>query len=320
MMSNWAIASIPLAALLVDAVVGDPHSSLHPVALIGRLISWLEKHLYVKGSAGNQMARGAVLTVLTVGIVYGLSRLILHLSAMAGDLCLWAVSVLLLYISICPRALLRDGLAIYRYLKAGNLHMARKRTSWIVGRDTDKLTVGEVVRAVVETVAENTTDGVTGPLFWYLLLGPAGAMAYRAVNTLDSMVGYKSERYMYFGRPSARLDDLCGWIPARITFILFCLSSLILGLDARKAWEIGRRDAPSHPSPNGGWAEAPAAGALHIQLGGLNTYGGVPEYRAVMGDPIEPLQPSHILKMMTLMYTSSILFALALGGWEIFVS
>lgn len=303
-------AAIPLAALVIDTIYGDPRSDYHPVVLIGKVISFFEGKLYPekKTSDGNMFFRGmmtSLLVLLTVGLVVGF---LTWLSVKAGILMYAAVSAVVLYFSITPRALARDGMEIYGLLKAGDMVSARKRLSWIVGRDTENLDEGEIARGTVETIAENTTDGVISPLFWFLLLGPVGAALYRAGNTMDSMLGYKNDRYLFFGRFAARLDDVLNYIPARITFVLFVAAAALLRQDWKNAEKIGLRDAPKHPSPNGGYAEATVAGAMHVQLGGYNYYEGKPEFREYMGDPDRPLKAEHIKTSIYMMYAAVILF------------
>ena len=303
-------ALIPIAALVIDTIYGDPRSDWHPVVLIGKLISFYENKLYPepKTSNGNMFLRGMVtvlLVLLTVGIITGL---LVWLSVKGGILFYAAMGAVILYFTITPRALCRDGMEIYHLLKAGDIVAARKRLSWIVGRDTENLDESDIARGTVETIAENTTDGIISPLFWFLLFGPGGAMVYRAGNTMDSMLGYKNDRYLYFGRFAARLDDVLNYIPARITFLLFVASAAILKLDWKNAKKIGLRDAPKHPSPNGGYAEATVAGAMHVRLGGYNYYEGKPEFREYMGDPDTPLKADHIKQAIYMMYGATILF------------
>lgn len=303
-------ALIPIAALVIDTIYGDPRSDWHPVVLIGKLISFYENKLYPepKTSNGNMFLRGMVtvlLVLLTVGLITGL---LIWLSVKGGILFYAAMGAVILYFTITPRALCRDGMEIYHLLKAGDIVAARKRLSWIVGRDTENLDESDIARGTVETIAENTTDGIISPLFWFLLFGPVGAMVYRAGNTMDSMLGYKNDRYLYFGRFAARLDDVLNYIPARITFLLFVASSAILKLDWKNAKKIGLRDAPKHPSPNGGYAEATVAGAMHVRLGGYNYYEGKPEFREYMGDPDTPLKADHIKQAIYMMYGATILF------------
>ena len=312
-------AAIPLAALVIDTIYGDPRSDYHPVVLIGKVISFFEGMLYPekKTSDGNMFFRGmmtSLLVLLTVGLVVGF---LTWLSVKAGILMYAAVSAVVLYFTITPRALARDGMEIYDLLKAGDMVSARKRLSWIVGRDTENLDESEIARGTVETIAENTTDGVISPLFWFLLLGPVGAALYRAGNTMDSMLGYKNDRYLFFGRFAARLDDVLNYI--RITFVLFVAAAALLKQDWKNAEKIGLRDAPKHPSPNGGYAEATVAGAMHVQLGGYNYYEGKPEFREYMGDPDTPLKAEHIKTSIYMMYAAVILFVLVESAVIFFV-
>ena len=303
-------ALIPIAALVIDTIYGDPRSDWHPVVLIGKLISFYEGNLYPepKTSNGNMFLRGMVtvlLVLVTVGLITGA---LVWLSIKGGILFYAALSSVILYFTITPRSLTRDGMEIYHLLKDGDIVAARKRLSWIVGRDTENLDESDIARGTVETIAENTTDGIISPLFWFLLFGPVGAMVYRAGNTMDSMLGYKNDRYLYFGRFAARLDDVLNYIPARITFLLFVASAAILKLDWKNAKKIGLRDAPKHPSPNGGYAEATVAGAMHVRLGGYNYYEGKPEFREYMGDPDTPLKADHIKQAIFMMYGATIIF------------
>ncbi len=305
---------VPWLAMLLDMAVGDPRSRWHPVVLIGRVISFWEKRLYPKRSQpGMTVFDGGccvLLVFLTVGAVGGV---IMHAAAWAGYYVYIALSVVMLYITITPDSLARDGKEIAGLLMTGDLVKARQKLSWIVGRDTDKLDEGEISRATIETVAENITDGILSPLFYFALGGPLGALLYRTANTMDSMLGYKNDRYIYFGRVAARLDDILNYIPARITALLLLAGAWILRYDVRRAWRIMRRDADKHPSPNGGYAEATVAGALGIRLGGNNYYGGVPEFREYMGDATQPMTWIHILSTVRLMYASTWLMIAAVS-------
>ena len=299
-----------VVAFLIDALIGDPRSKFHPVVLMGNLISLMEKFLrrdsdgYVK-----KICMGGILVTAVLAVSYGVGVLILLLVNLAGSYTLKIlVEALVLSFMISPRSLAEAGREIYFLLTRENLIEARRKVGWIVGRDTEHLNEAEVVRATIETVSENTVDGIISPLFYFAIGGLPLAIAYRAVNTMDSMLGYKNEKYLYFGRVAARLDDVANFIPARITAILFIVSAFILNLDYKKAFEMMKRDASKHPSPNGGYAEATVAGALNIQLGGINSYFGVPHFRAYMGDPIEPLNSQHILLTIRLMYTATIIF------------
>lgn len=299
-------------AFLADALVGDPRSRLHPVVLIGGLIASLERSLYHEGdSDSRKLWAGGLLAVTVLLLVYNMTACLLQLVHLVSNQYVAVlIEAVLLSFTISPRSLASAGREIYGYLEKGDMENARYKVGWIVGRDTEKLSSGEVARATVETVAENTVDGVIAPLFFFVLGGVPLAFMYRAANTLDSMVGYKNDKYLYFGRVSARIDDVLGYIPARITGLLFVLSAVLLRLDWRNSWKMLRRDAAKHPSPNGGWAEASAAGALDIRLGGYNSYFGRESFRAYMGEPIEELAPKHILGCTQLMYTATILFLL----------
>ena len=299
-----------VAAFLIDALIGDPRSKFHPVVLIGNLISLLEKFLrrdndgYVK-----KIFMGGLLVSVVLLISYGVGVAILLLLNLTGSYTLKIfVEALVLSFMISPRSLAEAGREIYFLLLNENIFEARKKVGWIVGRDTNHLNEAEIVRATVETVSENTVDGIISPLFFFAIGGLPLAIAYRAVNTMDSMIGYKNEKYFYFGRVAARLDDVANFIPARLTALLFMAAALILNLDFKNAFAMMKRDASKHPSPNGGYAEATVAGALNIQLGGINYYFGKPHFRAYMGDPIEPLNSNHILLTIRLMYTATIIF------------
>ena len=309
--------NVGILAFLMDCVIGDPRSKFHPVVLIGKLIAGLETWLYSpEDSDKRKFWRGLFLMLLvlvicygaTAGIVYGVRRLGLpYLS--------WGMEALLLSFTISPRNLAEAGREIQRYLAAGDIEEARFKVGWIVGRDTDKLTVPEITRATVETIAENIVDGVISPLFFFFLGGVPLAVAYRAANTMDSMIGYKNEKYLFFGRAAARTDDAWNYIPARITGLLLVLAAWLLKYDWREAWRMMRRDAAKHPSPNGGFTEATVAGALGIRLGGLNYYFGRPSFRTYMGEPRQELSPRHISGAIRLMYAATILFLLAASGF-----
>lgn len=306
-MNDFAYAAIPIFAFLMDAVLGDPRSSWHPVVLIGNAITFWEKRLYQKEGQRKQFWSGVLLVLATVVTVLLVTWSVLWLSSLAGYYVYIFIAVVVVYFTITPKALSRDANELIFLLQTGNLTRARQRLSWIVGRDTENLDESEISRATIETVAENITDGIISPLFYFMLFGPLGAMFYRTCNTMDSMVGYKNEKYLYFGRFAARWDDVLNYIPARITMLLLLISSYILRYNTKGAWQIAKRDAKLHPSPNGGYAEATVAGALNIRLGGFNYYGGKEEFRAYMGEPIETISRIHIRKTVKLMYVSTII-------------
>jgi adenosylcobinamide-phosphate synthase len=223
---------------------------------------------------------------------------------------MWVGGAFLLSFTISPRSLAAAGQEIRRYLLQNNLEQARFKVGWIVGRDTQELDVSEVTRATVETIAENIVDGIIAPLFYFLLGGVPLAYLYRAVNTMDSMVGYKNDKYIAFGMPAAKTDDLFNFIPARITALLIVIAALFLRYDVKNAYHMVMRDARKHPSPNSGYAEAGVAGALGIRLGGINFYGGIKSFRAYMGDDCQPLAPKHIKQTITMMFLVTGLFIL----------
>ena len=306
-MSSMIVAVV---AFLTDALLGDPRSKIHPVVLIGNLISLLEKILRrEQDSPSTKIFKGGILVCVVVAVNFfvGLSVEIFteELPSLAAKIFLQAF---VLSFMISPRTLADAAREIYFLLERENLERAREKVGWIVGRDTQNLNEAEVARATIETVAENTVDGIISPLFFFAVGGLPLAVAYRAINTMDSMLGYKNEKYFYFGRVAARLDDVANFIPARLTALLFIGAAFILKLDYKNAFDMMKRDAKKHPSPNGGWAEATVAGALNIRLGGVNYYFGEPHFRAYMGEPIENLEAVHILGAIRMMYTATILF------------
>ncbi len=302
--------STAIVAFFIDCLIGDPRSRLHPVVLIGKWIALLEKWLYCpEDSDRRKFLSGLLLMIIVLATAYEAVEGILFLSLLSGNsYVIAAIPALLLSFAIAPRNLAEAGLEIRRYLLSGDLDQARFKVGWIVGRDTDKLTVSEVTRATVETISENIVDGVISPLFFFYLGGVPLAMAYRAANTMDSMIGYKNDKYLYFGRAAALADDVWNYIPARLTGLLLVAAAWLMRLDWRAAWRIMRRDAKKHPSPNGGYTEATVAGALGVRLGGLNYYFGQPSFRTYMGDAIHELGPKHIKQSIWLMYTVTVLF------------
>ncbi|MBD3878846.1 MAG: cobalamin biosynthesis protein CobD [Quinella sp. 1Q5] len=301
---------VAVVAFLIDALISDPRSRLHPVVLIGNLISLLEKLLRRDlDSPTNKIIKGGVLVSVVVIVAslvgLGVEILMQDVPSLAAQI---FIQALVLSFMISPRSLGDAGREIYFLLEREDLARARQKVGWIVGRDTQNLNEAEVARATVETVAENTVDGIISPLFYFAIGGLPLAIAYRAINTMDSMLGYKNDNYLYFGRVAARLDDVANFIPARLTGLLFICAAVLLGLDYKNALKMMRRDARKHPSPNGGWAEATVAGALRIRLGGVNYYFGKPHFRAYMGEPEENLEAVHILGAIRMMYTATILF------------
>ena len=306
-------------AIAIDLVDGDPRSLPHPVVLIGRFISAFER-LWNRGTAQQRKVSGFLLTIIVVGGVWGISWLALALLERLHPGLALIAELWLLSTTLAIKGLGDAARAVIQPLTQGDLPAARKALGMIVGRDTQTLDEAEITRGTVETVAENTVDGIIAPLFFAFIGGAPLALAYKAVNTLDSMVGYKNQRYVDFGFASAKLDDLANWVPARLTVLCLWLAGLLLSLAGivRLRWQgalLGTcRDAPRHPSPNAGWPEAMVARLLGVQLGGTNFYGGEASHRATLGEPLEQLRVAHISTTLRLMHGAWILFMLLFAG------
>ncbi len=299
-----------ISAFCLDALVGDPHWLYHPVRAMGALAMRLEapirklfRYEYLAG----------VVTVLLVVILTGLATWLLVTTAkQLHPLAYYIMSILLLYTTVATHDLAAHSNDVYKQLDINDIAGGRKKVALIVGRDTADLNEAEITRAAIESVAESTVDGITAPLFYALIAGPIGAMVYKAVNTLDSTFGYKNDRYMKFGWASARLDDVANYLPARLTSPVMCMAAALLGLRPVNAFKVMLSDRQNHTSPNSGFTEATMAGALGVQLGGLNYYFGKASQKPVIGHSVEQLNCEHIKKANHLMYVTSILF-LAIG-------
>lgn len=299
---------IILLALLLDLAVGDPRWLPHPVVMIGRLIQVLDQGL--RRAWLDQRSAGILLLLITVVGAGGATWLLLQLSNTLHTLAGFVATILVSSTCLAARSLHVESARVATALAAGDLPAARHYLSWIVGRDTDGLEESEIWRALLETVAENSSDGVIAPLFWLTFGGPVAAMAYKAVSTLDSMVGYKNERYLQMGWASARMDDLLNFIPARLTALLLIIAAPLSGCSASAAARITLRDRLKHPSPNSGHPEAAAAGALGVRLGGAASYGGLSSWKEQIGDPLLPLDENSYHAMIRLMYTATFLMAI----------
>lgn len=300
-----------LAGCGLDLLLGDPHFLYHPVRLIGLLISALEKALRkaFPKTKGGEKAAGFFLVIFTLFFTALGSALLLRLAEMGGSIVHFLVKALMVYSLLAARSLRDESMKVYRKLKAGDLPGARKAVSMIVGRDTEKLTEEGVIKAAVETVAENTSDGVIAPLFFLAIGGPVLGWIYKAVNTMDSMVGYKNDRYRFFGTAAARLDDVCNFLPARISGLLMCLGAFLGGMDGKNAFCIFRRDRYRHASPNSAQTEAAMAGALDVQLAGDAWYFGKLVKKKTIGDPVRRIETEDIKKADRLMLITSALAA-----------
>jgi len=300
-----------LIVYLADFVIGDPEWSLHPIRIIGNAIASLEKVLRkIHQKVFSEKTAGVILCAITVFSVYAITWLVIYLSHSLNSYFGSFISIVLAYFTISVKSLGKSAQQIIGFLKKEDDEGARKYLSGIVGRDTMSLNRREIIRATVETVAENTSDGVVAPLFYLILGGPPLAMAYKAVNTLDSMVGYKNERYGNLGWASARCDDLVNFIPARITGILITIAALLLKLDWKNAYSTMRRDANKHASPNSGYPESAVAGALQVRLGGEKYYEGIPRVTAYLGTQRKLLSEGSINDVVKILHLTSAIMVL----------
>ncbi|MGM0876651.1 MAG: adenosylcobinamide-phosphate synthase CbiB [Bacillota bacterium] len=299
-----------VGAIILDLLIGDPKWLPHPVIIMGRVISFLEK---IWNSGKLRKIKGMLLTLTIVGGTFFCVYFLLYVVNLIHPFAKVIIEIYLISTTIAMRGLHKAGKEVAMPLLQGDLTLARKRLSYIVGRDTEDLLTQEVVRGTVETVAENTVDAIIAPLCWALIGGAPMAMAYRAANTLDSMVGYKNEKYNQFGWASARFDDVVNWIPARLTSIVIWLFSwFVPNSNKWNALVVTARDAKKHPSPNSGWPEAMTAGLLGVVLGGKNSYEGVVSYRAELGNHYRKLQPKDIQTTIIYMHGAWIMFVLIL--------
>lgn len=299
-------------ALLLDLALGDPRWLPHPVVLMGRLITTLETVL--RRRVPFERAAGVLLLIVTVACAMTATWLVLRCAAYFHPIAGFLAAVILSSTCLAARSLHRESALVADALVRGDITAARRNLSYIVGRDTDSLEEGEIWRALVETVAENSSDAIIAPLFWLTLGGPVTAMGFKAVSTLDSMVGYKNEHYLRLGWASARMDDLMNFIPARLTALLIIVSAPLAGLSLRNSWAVTLRDRLKHPSPNSAHPEAAAAGALGVRLGGEASYGGQPGWKEYLGDPLHPIDERAYRGMIQLMYTATLLMTSACIG------
>ena len=309
-----------LAALIigsiVDFILGDPRELWHPVQGIGWVISRLEKilrRLFPAGRRGERWA-GAVLVVLTLLVSVGVPALLLFFLSLVHPLLSFLLSCIFCWQLLAARSLRTESLKVEEALEKEGLEAGRRAVSMIVGRDTRDLTEEGVIKAAVETVAENISDGVTAPLFYMILAGPLGGFAYKAVNTMDSMVGYKNEKYRYFGTCAARLDDAANFIPARLSALFMTAAAFLAGYDGKNAWRILKRDRKKHKSPNAAHTEAVMAGALDVQLAGDAWYFGKLVRKPFIGDGIRPIERQDIRRACRLEYATALLQLLVLGA------
>lgn len=294
---------------LLDQVLGDPQGRYHPVRLLGRLIGTLEACLYgVLGKKERALFwEGVLLAAGVCGAAAFFSWGILRLGAMISPIVHFLISSLMCYFLFAVKDLRVESMRVYDALKDESLEKAREAVSMIVGRDVNRLDQTGVAKAAIETVAENTSDGVVAPLLYMAVGGPVLGWVYKAVNTMDSMVGYKNERYLYFGRAAARLDDVLNWLPSRLSALLMILSAFLLHMDAKNALRIFLRDRFCHASPNSAQTEAACAGALGIELAGDAWYFGILHKKKTIGDALRPVEYEDIRRANWLMYGVSYL-------------
>ena len=295
-------------AYVLDLIFGDPQNIIHPVQIIGKMINIGEKSLLGKKYKSDRKYKffaGMILNITVISLTYGITYLIRRTSE--NSIIFTVAEIYLMYTVFSINSLAREGNRVYNILKEGNIERARKDLSYLVSRDTETMDEKMIIRSTMETISENTVDGIVAPMMYMFLGGLPLSMTYKAINTLDSMVGYKNEKYMDFGKFSAKLDDVANFIPARITGILIVIASMILGYDYKNSLKIFIRDRKNHSSPNSGHAEAGVAGALGVQFGGKVSYFGKEVDKPVIGDKIKDFELEDIKKNIKIMYAASFL-------------
>ena len=297
-----------LIAFILDLIFGDPYSFPHPTRFIGKYINFMEASLRKSFKSQSQLKfAGFILMLTTVALTYAITFSLVKLSFGINESVGVLVEGFILYTTFSVKCLKDEAVKIYKALETGDIEKSRLALSYIVGRDTTNLEFKEIIRAVVETVAENTVDGFLSPLFYAAIGGAPLAMAYKAINTLDSMVGYKNDKYINLGYFSAKTDDIANFIPARLSTLFMSIGSLLAGGNAKKAFIISIRDRKNHKSPNCAFAEGAVAGALGIQLGGTNVYFGKEVYKPTIGDKTREIEIEDIVRTNKIMYSSSII-------------
>ncbi|SFG74380.1 adenosylcobinamide-phosphate synthase CbiB [Oribacterium sp. WCC10] len=303
---------ILIMALILDLVFGDPHNWFHPVMAMGRAIEWLEGFLrkvcHISEEAEEDKVKkriaGGILVVIELLVFTLIPLVIIYISRMFGETISWAISAFLAYQMLAMKQLKVESMKVFRALQRKDINGAREAVSMIVGRDTKRLNESGIAKAAVETVAENASDGVVAPLLFMMVFGVAGGWFYKAVNTMDSMIGYKNEKYRYFGTVAARLDDLLNFIPARVTALFMVVASAFLNLNWKNAFKIWLRDAKKSTSPNSGQTEAVMAGALGVTLLGDAWYFGKLVKKPEIGDKLREIKPEDIETANRVMYLS----------------
>lgn len=312
---KWSLMALVIG-FIIDFFVGDPHGFPHPIILIGKLISALDRglrRLFPATPKGERTA-GAVLWILTVSLSAAVPGLILFLCHQVSPWLRLTVESIMCWQILAARALEKESMLVYKALESGDITASRHAVSMIVGRDTAALDDAAVTRAAVETVAENTSDGVVAPLIFLAIGGAPLGFFYKAVNTMDSMLGYTEPPYKDIGLVPAKADDVVNYIPARLSALLMLVAGFLLGLDVKNGWRIYRRDRRNHASPNSAQTEAMCAGLLGLRLAGDAWYHGVLHRKPFIGDPVREIRHDDIPRTCRLMYLTALLALLLCGG------
>ena len=314
----WSLAALVIG-FCIDLLVGDPHGFPHPVVLIGKCISVLERGLrcICPKTPSGERAAGAILWGAVVIVSTVVPALLLWLSGLVSPWLRLALESVMCWQILAVKSLRDESMKVYDALESGDLAASRHAVSMIVGRDTQALSEIGVTKAAVETVAENSSDGIIAPMFYMAIGGIPLMFLYKGINTMDSMLGYKNDKYLYFGRCAARLDDVANYIPARISGWLMALSTVFVGMDTKNAVKIYRRDRRNHASPNSAQTEAAMAGALDVQLAGNAYYFGKLYEKPTIGDPIRPVEIEDIPRANKLLYATCIVGAILFFGLSV---
>ena len=302
---SFANILIMILGYIMDLVFGDPYWFPHPVRFIGKLISKTEKFIRKHAKSEESLKYWGILMWLVPVVTTAVVTTFIVKIASFNKYVEIFVSAFIIYTTLSTKCLKDEATKIYKVLETGDIKKSRVQLSYIVGRDTTNLSQSEIIRATVETVAENTVDGTISPMFYGFLFGPVGAMTYKAISTLDSMVGYKNDKYLNLGCVSAKLDDVANFIPARLTAIFMPLGAFLCGMNGINSFKIAIRDRKNHKSPNCAFAEGAAAGAMGVQLGGTNIYFGQEVYKPTIGDKKRELENYDIVRMNKLMYSTT---------------
>ncbi len=307
---TWTWLSV-LAGFLIDCVLGDPHRIPHPVVLIGKLISAMER--FLRRRMPNRLRAAGTILAICVPLITALAVFgILFGCWLLHPWVYFGVSCILCWQALAARCLQKEANKVVKALETDGLEAGRRQVGMLVGRDTERLSEEQVLKATVETVVENTSDGVIAPMLYLMLFGAVGGWIYKAINTMDSMVGYKNEKYIDFGRAAAKLDDAANFIPARMSALGMIAAAFFSGLDAKNAFRIWKRDRRNHASPNSAQTESVCAGALHVQLAGPASYFGKRVDKPTIGDADRAIERADVKRSCRLLYGTSVLWLIAL--------